>query len=93
MIETVVEHMPPGSTLALASRTEPERLPVGRLRAERRLVELRLRDLVMTRAEATLLLVGLGLRPAAEMPTRCDAVSIRFRRWLTARGTTYGAIV
>ena len=63
-IETVVEHMPPGSTLALASRTEPERLPVGRLRTERRLVELRARDLVMTRAEATLLLVGLGLRPA-----------------------------
>jgi LuxR family transcriptional regulator, maltose regulon positive regulatory protein len=63
-IATVVAHMPAGSTLALASRTEPELLPVGRLRAERRVVELRARDLVMTRAESTLMLVGLGLRPA-----------------------------
>src|SRR5262249_60039890 len=55
-IATVVEHMPPGSTLALASRTEPDALPVGRLRTERRLVELRARDLTMTRAHATLLL-------------------------------------
>jgi LuxR family maltose regulon positive regulatory protein len=62
-LEVLVEHMPPGSQLALASRTEPEGFPVGRLRTHRRLVELRTRDLAMTRTEAGLLLAGLGLRP------------------------------
>jgi LuxR family transcriptional regulator, maltose regulon positive regulatory protein len=61
-LEALVEHLPPGSQMALASRTEPELLPVGRLRAHRRLVELRPRDLVMTRGEAAALLAGLDLR-------------------------------
>src|SRR4051794_2098989 len=61
VLETLVDHVPPGSQLALASRTEPELLPVGRLRAHRRLVELRPRDLAMTRGEAAILLRGLGL--------------------------------
>ena len=61
VIEALIDHVPPGSQLALASRTEPELLPVGRLRAHRRLVELRPRDLAMTRAEAALLLRDLGL--------------------------------
>jgi LuxR family transcriptional regulator, maltose regulon positive regulatory protein len=61
VLSVLLDHVPPGSQLALASRTEPA-LPVGRLRAHRRVVELRARDLVMTRAEAGLLLTGLGLR-------------------------------
>jgi len=34
----------------------------------------------------------MPLRPGTEVPTRCDAMSVAFRRWLAARGTTYGAI-
>lgn len=34
----------------------------------------------------------MPLRMGAEIPTRCDAMSIAYRRWLTARGTSYGAI-
>lgn len=63
VIEAIIDHLPPGSQLALASRTEPS-LPVGRLRVHRRVVELRPRDLAMTGAEAALLLNGLGLRAA-----------------------------
>jgi LuxR family transcriptional regulator, maltose regulon positive regulatory protein len=52
--------VPAGSQLALASRSEPE-LPVGRWRAQRRLVEQRSRDLAMTRREAAALLGANGL--------------------------------
>ena len=62
-IDALVEHLPIGSQLALASRTEPEELPVGRLRVHGRLVELRPRDLAMTHAEAATVLAGLDLRP------------------------------
>ena len=61
-LEVLIDHLPRGSQLALASRSEPG-LPVGRLRAHRRIVEIRARDLVMSRAEASVLLDGLGLRP------------------------------
>jgi len=63
-LEVLVDHMPAGSQLAVASRTEPDALPVGRLRTHRRLVELRTPDLAMTRAEAGALLMGLGLQQA-----------------------------
>jgi LuxR family transcriptional regulator, maltose regulon positive regulatory protein len=63
-LEVLIDHVPAGSQLALASRTEPAALPVGRLRTHRRLVELRTRDLAMTRAEAGELLTSLGLRSA-----------------------------
>ena len=48
----------------LAGRREPD-LPIGRLRAQGRLFDLRARDLVMTRREAVtmLSLVGLDLEP------------------------------
>jgi LuxR family transcriptional regulator, maltose regulon positive regulatory protein len=63
VLTTLVASVPPGSQLALASRTEPP-LPVGRLRAHRRVVEVGPRELQMTRAEAAELLGGVGLRPA-----------------------------
>jgi LuxR family transcriptional regulator, maltose regulon positive regulatory protein len=63
-LEVLVDHVPAGSHLALVSRTEPAALPVGRLRTHRRLAELRTGDLAMTRAEAAVLLMGLGLRSA-----------------------------
>ena len=49
-----------GSQVALASRTEPS-LPIGRLRAQRELVEIRTEDLAMTPAEAATLLRLAGL--------------------------------
>lgn len=58
--------VPAGSQLALASRTEPP-LPVGRLRANRRLTELHAPDLVMTQSEASQLqrAKGYELGPGA----------------------------
>jgi LuxR family transcriptional regulator, maltose regulon positive regulatory protein len=63
-LRTVANHIPPGSQLAVASRTEPA-LPLGRLRAHRALTEIRARDLAMTSAEAAPLLgkAGLDLAP------------------------------
>ena len=56
--------LPEGSQLVLASREEPA-LPIGRLRAHAQLMDLRARDLAMTRREATsmLRLAGLELPP------------------------------
>ena len=63
---TIAEHLPPGSHLALAARSEPP-IRLGRLRANRRLFELYAHDLVMTRSEAAQLLraAGLELGPGA----------------------------
>src|SRR4051794_16114594 len=49
----------PGSLLAVASRREPA-LPLGRLRAERLIVELTTKDLAMNRVEASTLLARAG---------------------------------
>jgi LuxR family transcriptional regulator, maltose regulon positive regulatory protein len=59
-VDVAMTELPAGSTLALASRTEPA-LPLGRLRAQRRLVEVRADDLALTPAEATTLLRRSGL--------------------------------
>jgi len=34
----------------------------------------------------------MPLERGVEIPTRCDAMSVAYRRWLTERGTSYGAI-
>jgi LuxR family maltose regulon positive regulatory protein len=72
-LRAVADHVPPGSQLALASRSEPA-LPIGRLRAQTRLLELRSRDLAMTRREAAALLGMHGL----DLPT--DEVVALLRR-------------
>ena len=57
-----------GSTLAITSRKEPE-MPLGRLRTQGRLGEVRARELMMTAAEAADLLQQAGLEldgPAVE---------------------------
>jgi LuxR family transcriptional regulator, maltose regulon positive regulatory protein len=67
-VRTLARQMPPESRLALASRSEPG-LPMGRMRANRELVELRAADLVMTTSEAAALLARCGLHvepPEAE---------------------------
>ena len=61
LLGALAEHVPPGSTLAVASRSEP-RLPVGRLRTEDAVVELRAPTCAMTDREAALLLRRAGLR-------------------------------
>jgi LuxR family maltose regulon positive regulatory protein len=64
VVEAIGVAVQPGSQMVLAGRCEPA-LPIGRLRAQGSLVELRARDLAMTRREATRLLslAGLDLSP------------------------------
>jgi LuxR family maltose regulon positive regulatory protein len=64
IVAMVADAMPPGSQLVLAGRKEPA-LPVGRLRAQGRLIDLWARDLAMTAREAAtmLSLAGLELAP------------------------------
>ncbi|MGZ4173068.1 MAG: LuxR C-terminal-related transcriptional regulator [Solirubrobacteraceae bacterium] len=61
----VLDWLPLGAQIAVASRTEPE-LPLGRMRGHRTLVELGAPDLAMSDAEAAALLdkAGLELEPS-----------------------------
>jgi LuxR family transcriptional regulator, maltose regulon positive regulatory protein len=61
ILGAAAEAMPPGSQLVLSARGGPE-LSVGRLRAHRRLLELRTEDLAMETAEAAALLERVDLR-------------------------------
>lgn len=61
--------LPPGCVLALASRREPA-LPLGRLRAHGEVVELRGRDLAMTRGEGRAMLRAAGTELDAEQVDR-----------------------
>jgi LuxR family maltose regulon positive regulatory protein len=66
-LEFLLEHLPPGLQLVVASRSDPP-LPLARLRARGRLAELRERDLRFTPEEAAALLreaVGPDLPEAA----------------------------
>src|SRR4051794_25353064 len=49
-VSALIEHMPAGSQLAVATRRRPA-IAIGRLRADRRLAEITAADLAMTRAE------------------------------------------
>ena len=64
VVMAIADAVPHGSQVVAAGRREPD-LPIGRLRAQGRLFDLRARDLVMTRREAVtmLSLVGLDLEP------------------------------
>ena len=64
-LDELARSMPCGSQLVLASRSEPE-LPVGSLRADRRIFELRAADMAMTHSEAGALLAAAGIRVATE---------------------------
>jgi LuxR family maltose regulon positive regulatory protein len=59
VVEPMLRMLPPGATIAVASRSEPA-LPVGRLRAHRAIVEVRMDDFAMTAKEAAALLRGAG---------------------------------
>ncbi len=60
VVRALVAHVPPGSQLVLASRTEPE-LAIGRLRVQGAVNELGAADLIMTRSECQESLEALGL--------------------------------
>jgi LuxR family transcriptional regulator, maltose regulon positive regulatory protein len=62
LLELLLAELPDGCTVALSSRTEPP-LPLGRLRARRALIEVRVPELAMMPAEASLLLRQAGLEP------------------------------
>lgn len=80
VLHTVVECLPVGAQLALASRTELP-LPLGRMRAHRQLVELTRADLSMTRAESGELLARIGLELS---PVQLDAILDRTEGWPAA---------
>jgi LuxR family transcriptional regulator, maltose regulon positive regulatory protein len=64
-LQAIADAVPQGSQLVLASRVEPA-LPIGRLRAQGRLVDLRQSDLATSRREAATMLQLAGLELPAE---------------------------
>jgi LuxR family maltose regulon positive regulatory protein len=80
VVSTIMDKLPRGSQLILATRTEPE-LPIGRLRAHREVTELGPEDLVMGKAECQELLVGLGLDLTAQ---QLDTLVDRTEGWPAA---------
>ena len=75
VLSTLLEHVPPGSTLALVGRVTPG-LAIARLRASGKLLELQAGDLALSRREGEALLRGLdaGLADddARDLLDRCE---------------------
>ena len=61
----ILDWLPEGSQLAVATQSEPA-LPLGRMRAERRLLDFSSEDLSMSAIEAASLLMQAGLDPELE---------------------------
>lgn len=80
LLAAMINSVPSGAQVALASRTEPP-LPLGRMRSQRRLAELTARELAMTRDESGELLANLGLEL---MPAQLDAIVDRTEGWPAA---------
>ena len=80
ILVALVDHLPLGSQLALASRAEPA-LPVGGLRARRMVTEIRAADLTMAPSEATPLVAGAAV---AATPERVEALTRRTEGWPAA---------
>jgi LuxR family maltose regulon positive regulatory protein len=80
VVKTLVAHVPPGSQVVLASRTEPE-LAIGRLRVRGGVNELGAAELVMTKGECQELLGALGLRLK---PRQLDTLVERTEGWPAA---------
>ncbi len=72
LVTTLVERLPPGVRLAIATRADPP-LPLARLRARGELLEVRAKDLRFTPVEAAELLRSAGLDLASpEVETLTD---------------------
>jgi LuxR family maltose regulon positive regulatory protein len=80
VVKTLVAHVPSGSQVVLASRTEPE-LAIGRLRARGGINELGAAELVMTKGECEELLGALGLHLK---PRQLDTLVERTEGWPAA---------
>jgi LuxR family maltose regulon positive regulatory protein len=65
VIRVLVEHVPPGASVAIATR-DASRLGIGRARAGGRVLDLETRDLAMSVDEGTRLLRGCGLDVAGD---------------------------
>jgi LuxR family maltose regulon positive regulatory protein len=80
IVPAALNELPSDSTIALASRTEPQ-IPLGRLRAHRMLAEVRIADLAMTVAEGEALLRREGLKLP---PDQATALVRRTEGWPAA---------
>ncbi len=80
LLSELASAMPAGATLALASRTVPV-LPLARLRAQRELLVLGVRELAMTAEEAGALLTAAGLDLA---PDQLELAIARTEGWPVA---------
>jgi LuxR family transcriptional regulator, maltose regulon positive regulatory protein len=96
ILATLVEHVPPGSQLAFASRHQLS-LPVPRLRAQGRIVEVGPPDLAMDVAEAAALLRGAGaemsddqVRQLVQVAEGWPVAIYLVGRLVKARGTSTG---
>jgi LuxR family maltose regulon positive regulatory protein len=76
-VRTLARHVPDGSVVAICSRTDPP-LPIGRLRANRELTEIRARDLAMTAQESAMLLEMSGLKLTA---AHAEALARKTEGW------------
>jgi LuxR family maltose regulon positive regulatory protein len=80
VVKALLAHVPPGSQVVLATRTEPD-LALGRLRVQGSVNELGAADLVMTKGECKELLAALGLH--LERP-QVDTLAERTEGWPAA---------
>jgi LuxR family transcriptional regulator, maltose regulon positive regulatory protein len=80
VVKTLISHLPRGSQLVLASRTEPE-LAIGRLRVQGAINELGAAELVMTKGECQEMLGALGLELE---PRQLDTLVARTEGWPAA---------
>jgi LuxR family maltose regulon positive regulatory protein len=72
LVTTLVERLPPGARLAIATRADPP-IPLARLRARGELLEVRAEDLRFTAAEAAALVWSAGVElPTAEVEDLTD---------------------
>ena len=72
LVTTLVERLPPGARLAIATRADPP-IPLARLRARGELLEVRAEDLRFTAAEAAALVWSTGVElPTAEVEELTD---------------------
>ncbi|MBS1844391.1 MAG: hypothetical protein JST53_08250, partial [Actinobacteria bacterium] len=80
ILETLIRTMPAGCRLALVSRVDPP-IPLGRLRANRLLTEIRRTDLTLTRQECAEALARMGLKLSGP---RLDRVLRKTEGWPAA---------
>jgi LuxR family transcriptional regulator, maltose regulon positive regulatory protein len=80
MVTTLVDRLPPGARLALATRADPP-IPLARLRARGELLEVRAADLRFTAEEASALVASTGV----ELPaTEVEELTGRTEGWAAA---------